>query len=327
MFARLFDKYTGWLRGLKALYVVNNLLHARQLKRNERLYRQFGLHKSIFSPIGSKDFATANTREKPWLDAPDALQKMEAHPDFATFTPEIQQQLRQYITDGYMVLPGFISLETVENMNREVEQLLASKKANFNYTGRKIINLYENSELANRAFFRNDNLLRIFSFIFQKEIVPFHSINFLYGSEQKAHSDSIHMMTEPKGYLGAAWFALEPCTSENGPVFYYPGSHRLDYLTTEHYNSGNTWLTVGQDSNARYEAALAKVLEKQSFEKRYFLANPGDLLIWHANLIHGGSAIKQPGATRKSMVCHYFCEDVICYHEISQRPALFPEKN
>jgi hypothetical protein len=24
------------------------------------------------------------------------------------------------------------------------------------------------------------------------------------------------------------------------------------------------------------------------------------------------------------MVAHYFCEGVICYHEISQRPALLP---
>jgi hypothetical protein len=32
--------------------------------------------------------------------------------------------------------------------------------------------------------------------------------------------------------------------------------------------------------------------------------------------------VKQEGSTRKSMVAHYFAEGVICYHEISQRPAL-----
>jgi len=50
------------------------------------------------------------------------------------------------------------------------------------------------------------------------------------------------------------------------------------------------------------------------------------VLIWHANLLHGGSPILRPGATRRSMVCHYFAEGVICYHEMSQRPALVPNR-
>ena len=49
---------------------------------------------------------------------------------------------------------------------------------------------------------------------------------------------------------------------------------------------------------------------------------PGDVLVWHANLLHGGGPILREGATRRSMVAHYFCEEVICYHEMTQRPAL-----
>jgi len=39
-------------------------------------------------------------------------------------------------------------------------------------------------------------------------------------------------------------------------------------------------------------------------EKRHFLAKKGDVLVWHADLVHGGS----PGShlmTRKSIVTHY----------------------
>ncbi len=46
------------------------------------------------------------------------------------------------------------------------------------------------------------------------------------------------------------------------------------------------------------------------------------MLIWHANLIHGGEKITRENSTRKSMVVHYFAEDVIKYHEITERPAL-----
>ena len=56
MLQRYFEKYRGWLRSLKAVYVLNNLLNARKLKHNQTLYRRFGLRKSIFAPIGSADF-------------------------------------------------------------------------------------------------------------------------------------------------------------------------------------------------------------------------------------------------------------------------------
>jgi ectoine hydroxylase len=57
-------------------------------------------------------------------------------------------------------------------------------------------------------------------------------------------------------------------------------------------------------------------------EPREFLPRKGDVLIWHANLLHGGRAIAAPGATRRSLVAHYFAKDVLCYHEVTERPAV-----
>jgi hypothetical protein len=39
-----------------------------------------------------------------------------------------------------------------------------------------------------------------------------------------------------------------------------------------------------------------------------FQARKGDVFIWNAQLLHGGSAIAQPGRTRRSVVFHYFSE-------------------
>jgi ectoine hydroxylase-related dioxygenase (phytanoyl-CoA dioxygenase family) len=52
------------------------------------------------------------------------------------------------------------------------------------------------------------------------------------------------------------------------------------------------------------------------------IAKKGDVLIWHANLVHGGAPILNPALTRKSMVVHYYANDVIKYHEITERPSL-----
>ncbi len=61
------------------------------------------------------------------------------------------------------------------------------------------------------------------------------------------------------------------------------------------------------------------------FEAREFHAQPGDVLFWHANLLHGGKKMTTPNASRKSMVIHCFADDVLCYHELTQRVAMMEE--
>ncbi|MEO6039664.1 MAG: phytanoyl-CoA dioxygenase family protein [Saprospiraceae bacterium] len=325
MLQRLFQKYSGWLRNLKAVYVLNNVLNADRLRPNRDLYRRYGLRKSIFSPLGSRDFQPAESEAWPWLDQPDALERLEGHPDFQTFDPATQQQIRQFVTDGYLVLSNFFPPEKTEALNAEVDHLLAAGQAGYNYTGRKIFNLHESSVLADTEFFRSPEILRLLSFLLGKPLIPFQSLGFTLGSEQRIHSDSIHMSTAPPGFMIATWIALEDCTLENGPVVYYPGSHRLPYLSTEDYDSGNTALTIGENSNRRYEDKIEVLIQEKKLHRQPFLGRRGDVLVWHANLLHGGSPITRAGTTRRSMVCHYFAEGVICYHEMSQRPALLPK--
>jgi ectoine hydroxylase len=322
----LFARYTGWLRNLKAAYVVHNLLHARQLRHNKALYRQRGIRKSIFAPIGAHDFKPSSISELPWLDQPNALDQLAQHPDYHNLTPVEQAQVRQFVTHGFMTLKCLIPPDDITALNAEVDLLLKTGQAGFNFTGRKVFNLFEQSALADERFFRRPELLRMLQFLLGRPVVPFQSLNFVVGSEQRAHSDSIHMTTDPQGYMIAAWIALEPVTTENGPVVYYPESHRLPFVSTDDYDSGNTTFTIGEYSNKHYEDHIARLIQEKRLQPEPFLAEPGDVLIWHANLIHGGSPIKKAGATRRSMVCHYFGSDVICYHEMSQRPAILPDQ-
>jgi ectoine hydroxylase-related dioxygenase (phytanoyl-CoA dioxygenase family) len=154
---------------------------------------------------------------------------------------------------------------------------------------------------------------------------PFQSINFLTGSEQAAHSDSIHMTTYPLGYLAAAWIALEEMTPANGPLIYFPGSHRLPYLLNGTYDHGGNAFVIGEEAYARYEKEVAQAIEQGHFERHEFIARPGDVLIWHANLLHGGKKMAVPNASRRSMAIHYFADDVVCYHELTQRAAMIDD--
>jgi len=319
--SKLFSKYTGFLRSFKLVYTINNILNRKKLQHNAELYQQHNIQKSIFGPIGSHNFAESKG-DLPWLDQEDALLHLRKHSDFLKLEEKLQKELIRFVEEGYMILEGFYSEEEVDVLNREIDHLLAEGKTDYNYTGRKVMDAFKLSSVVDRSYFRNPRLIKLLELIMGRKIVPFQTINFTEGSEQRAHSDSIHMTTEPLGYLIASWTALEDIDKDSGPLFYYPGSHRLPFVSCQDYLSGNTTFTIGDKSYKRYEDKIEDLLKKEVFEKKYFLAKKGDVLLWHANLLHGGSPIKQKGMSRKSMVAHYFCEGVICYHEISQRPAL-----
>lgn len=317
---RFFQKYTGWLRAQKPLYVINNLLNFKALNRHKPIYKQYGVKKSVYNNIGSKDFKNLNG-EAPWLDQENALENLHQHPHFQNFKKDTQDQIINFVENGFIVLKNFLSLEQVNEINAEMERLLEEGKTDFNYSGRKVMDAHQISQVIDK-YFRDEDLQSLLHFLLGKKPIPFQTINFREGSEQRAHSDSIHMSSFPVGYLSAAWFALEKCHPDNGPLFYYPGSHRMPYVTTEDYDSGNTTWKLGKDSYKKYEEKIDSKINSGEWKKVYFYAEPGDVFIWHANLIHGGDPIRKEGATRKSMVAHYFFEEVVSYHEISQRPAL-----
>ena len=133
------------------------------------------------------------------------------------------------------------------------------------------------------------------------------------------------MTTYPLGYLTAAWIALEAMTPDNGPLIFYPGSHKLPYLLNGSFDHGGNRFAIGHDAYARYEEAVDKAVKDGRFERKEFIAQPGDVLVWHANLLHGGKKMTMPNASRKSMAIHYFASDVLCYHELTQRAALMDD--
>ncbi|MBT8327030.1 MAG: phytanoyl-CoA dioxygenase family protein, partial [Bacteroidia bacterium] len=136
--------------------------------------------------------------------------------------------------------------------------------------------------------------------------------------------DSVHMATYPLGGLIAIWVALEDVDEQNGTLFYYPGSHKMPYATNR--NIGNsTGPILSPNPNKNYENYLEKELANSDLEMQMLHAKKGDILIWHANLVHGGLPHIDKNRTRKSMVVHYFLKDRICYHELSQRPAVVKE--
>jgi ectoine hydroxylase-related dioxygenase (phytanoyl-CoA dioxygenase family) len=302
----------------KFLHWAYNLIHYRSLAHNKEAYRKYDVNKPVIASISSKDFPDKTSRA--WLDTGHSRELVHLKPSFLHFPPSIQQQLKAWSDQGYLIWNSFFDDTRTRDIQNEVDRLARRGKLHPTHDN-KLLFANRHSALI-REITREKRLTELLGFILDKEVVPFQTINFTYGSNQRAHSDSIHMTTYPLGYLIAVWIALEDTHPDNGPLFYYPGSHRLPYLLNSDFNEGETALQLGKKDYADYEDRIAEQIRQQSLQPEVFLAKKGDLLIWHANLIHGGMPVQNPALTRKSMVIHYYAKDVVKYHEITERPSL-----
>lgn len=309
------------LKQFKPLHWIYNLLHYRSLQHNKAAYRQYNIRKPLTASISSKDFPDKESRA--WLDTGDSSLLAPQKASFNSFSPAIQQKIKDWSAHGYLIIENFLSHETCDEVNIEIENLQQNGSLPFTY-GNKLMFANKKSALI-KGITVQPALTSLLAFLLDKEVVPFQTINFINGSEQRAHSDSIHMTTYPLGYLIAVWVALEDITHENGPLFYYPGSHKLPYLLNNDFNEGSTLLTLGKKDYPDYEDVLEELVVTKNYPKQEFLARKGDILVWHANLVHGGTPILNKALTRKSMVIHYYAKDVIKYHEITERPSLLEE--
>ncbi len=307
------------LRRFKPAWTAYNLAHWRTLRRNAAHYKRLGLRRSVVGPVAHRDIKRS-AGEPPWLDRPGAAEAL-SDADTSGIPEAIAAKLPGWVEDGFLVLDGFFDADRVDEMNAEVDRLLDAGTIDYHYRGNRIVDAFKRSE-AVRGALTDPGLTRLLEFLLGREVSLFQSINFFEGSEQRAHSDSFHMTTEPIGYLIALWVALEDVAPDAGPVFYYPGSHRLPYVMSEDLGGERSRLFLAEGKQERYEDRIDEEVAEAGLAPIDFLARKGDVLVWHANLLHGGRPIERAGASRRSLVAHYFAQGVLCYHEVTERPAL-----
>jgi len=306
-----------YLKGLKWSYQLYNLFQKKALRHNLPLFKKYGLRKRYYSSISSQDFEHLEKKEyQPKLNS------LENAAVFHKFNPETQNSLLGFKENGYAIIKDYFKPAIIDKINEEIDQMVKQGKVNFKYNNRKIMFAIHHSELI-RNFAYDKDLSTLYDFLIGGKAFLFQSINFVHsGSEQHTHSDSLHMTTFPLGGLLGVWIALEDIEEDNGPVHYYPGSHKLPYFLNKDFDNVGTKWSLGKKAYADYEKMIEKKVAESSIQKKLFTAKKGDILIWHANLLHGGEAHLNKDKTRKSMVLHFFEEEAICYHEVTQRPAL-----
>jgi hypothetical protein len=108
----------------------------------------------------------------------------------------------------------------------------------------------------------------------------------------------------------AVWFALGPIDPASGPFEYVPGSHLWGEITRE-----RAWAFLDPEERGNPDwprfterfltaAAEGEIARREATVER-FLADSGDVLIWHPRLLHRGSPPETPGLLRPAVIAHY----------------------
>jgi ectoine hydroxylase-related dioxygenase (phytanoyl-CoA dioxygenase family) len=156
--------------------------------------------------------------------------------------------------------------------------------------------------------------------LYRRKPLPFQSLNFVFGTEQAVHSDSMHFRPAEPTYMCGVWLALEDIDMTNGPLVYYPGSHRLpfvDYKDVGFEADKRDYPTYWKfiiDRNQHYEEYVRNLVAEYDLVPQYGTLKKGEALIWASNLLHGGLHQEDKSRTRKSLVTHYLFEGSFAYH-------------
>lgn len=159
-----------------------------------------------------------------------------------------------------------------------------------------------------RAVACNRAVLDLLGALYGRAAFPFQTLNFFTGSQQRAHSDSLHFSSDPERWMCGVWLALEDIDDDNGPLLYYPGSHVWRIFDNACLGIDVTELKGFHDRYPDFETTWERIADAQVAKPQYFHARKGQALIWAANLLRGGDRHRDRNRTRWSQVTHYLFE-------------------
>ncbi len=108
---------------------------------------------------------------------------------------------------------------------------------------------------------------------------------------QALHQDQFYLRVEP-GTCVAAWMAVDRCDEANGCLFVVPGTHDIPVLCT-----------VDADTDASFVNDTVEL--PPGYEPIPLVMDPGDVLFFNGQLVHGSYPNTSADRFRRAMIGHY----------------------
>ena len=262
-----------------------------------------------------------------WPDRPDAVDLIDGRLECGLITRVQADRLRFWVQNGYLVLEKAIPEALIDRTVRDLDRAYSGGIADLKFECHAIardriawqpeVNIQPSKALdvhhfspAIRYLIFNEPIAEFLGLIFETKSFASQTLGFLRGSAQEGHQDSAYVPYTIARQFAATWIALEDVTLGAGELFYYPGSHRLpDFLYNGLYKSVHEAKRLHGDAGLEdqvraHVGSLEYRAQEWGLSKVPFAAKKGDVLFWHADLVHGGHPVSRD-VTRKSIVTHY----------------------
>jgi phytanoyl-CoA hydroxylase len=257
-----------------------------------------------------------------WADQPDAFEQLLERVGDGRVSAGLVAPLTNWITEGFVILPKAVP--------REVSDQLGTELAAAWREGHPDQIVFESQTGVTRPLVAGDEtrltravdshvhfasaqtalaapmITSFLAALFDADPLYFASLVFEVGSEQGLHQDTAFVVVDQPLQMVGVWFALQDVAAGSGELRYVPGSHRLPTFyfdeqdTRRYYDPTVDSRSVHDD----YYAKCAQRCDDAGMITERFLPQAGDVLIWAAELVHGGSPITDRSLTRRSMVVH-----------------------
>jgi phytanoyl-CoA hydroxylase len=251
-----------------------------------------------------------------WVDRSDAHTILAERRAQGEITPSEAKALAQFIDEGYVVFPRATDPRVIDEYLDLFERswdeappvIYAHVRGETRHLSRQDYDEIAKVSCLHCCFANAGELifpppvLRFLELLYDRPPVAFQTMTMRKGSEESLHIDTGPLTLSEPMSLAAAWVALEDVKPHSGEFEFVPGSHRLP----EHVHHG---VSKGhQGDMSAYGNVLHRLLEtcaERGLKTERFQAKKGDVLIWHADLLHGGAKIEDPKQTRNSLVTHF----------------------
>lgn len=271
-----------------------------------------------------KYFKDKNALSMPWVESPFFYELLKN----SDLTQKQKDIAIKYHEQGYLIID--LNLQDIEindimtDVYKAIDEDTARLQADhyqYNESPRVFEGWKESQNIKDLVL--NKKIMDTLQFLYQKEPLPFSTINFIKGSNQPLHSDAIHFHTIPQLWMVGVWVALENSNKNNGGLRIVPGSHK--WGTYEYHNLNLPHpdnRKNGEKENYRdYEQFIRELVIAKKGKEIVPEIKKGQALIWASNMLHGGTPIIDKKSTRKSQAIHYFfegCEHY--YHPMFSEP-------
>lgn len=252
---------------------------------------------------------------RPWFDREDADAHVQALLDAGRIDADEAQALRGFVRDGYLVLEGGIEEALVDRALADMQKAVEQGYQGYRWGDSTRLEHMHLHFPAIRELWLHPRVHRLLGLLYDEESWPCQSLGYVFGSQQDAHQDTIHLTPFPAGYMCGVWMALEDVQPGSGELVVYPGSHRLPRVRMHDSGcakvEGPDWSGFGATVVRRW----GELLEAGGFQPMPYLAKRGSVLIWHENLMHAGSVRRDLSLSRRSLVTHNFARGALVFYD------------